>query len=410
VLPGGSGSGPRWTARRTLATLSAMNASGTRLRQATEADIPSLAALWTEVFPGTRSGEERVRELREGMAYGALQDCRLLEVGGRVAAALRAYRLELHVRGRLYAVLGLAGVGVAPDFRRRGLGRKICVEALREAHSWGAVLSLLFPFRVSFYGGLGYVLAGELHHYRFRLSDLPLYPGWERVERVSEAGFGEVREVYARVAKGSNGMLERKPGAWRTLQAPGCDLYLCRGDRGVARGYVVVHRGPWKAARPTLRVREMVWEDDETYRAMLGWLSAQRDQYAHAVYDALPSEAFHRHLPHPRREGSGRPRGLWFESARILRGPMLRVVDVGGLLAAKADVELLVEDADIPENQGVWRRGERSGGESASLDGALPIAEVGRRFLEGTLPGQEPAPTGWSPIGGIEDFRLLDEF
>ena len=70
----------------------------------------------------------------------------------------------------------MSGVAVAPDFRRRGLGRSLCAKALREGRQRGDVLSLLYPFRVSFYVGLGYTLAGEMHHYRFRPADLPGAP------------------------------------------------------------------------------------------------------------------------------------------------------------------------------------------------------------------------------------------
>lgn len=386
-----------------------MSAPDVRLRKADEADIPALAALWSQVFPGTRSAEERVRELRDGMTYGTLEDCRVVEREGRLAAALRAYRLSVHFRGRCYPAMGLAGVAVAPDFRRRGLGRRICSAALKEARERGDVLSLLYPFRVSFYRDLGYVLAGELHRYRFRPADLPAYEGWERVRQATELDFGGIEDCYRRVASRSNGMLDRGPGAWRSLRSQTTDFFLYRDEAtDSVSGYVALARGRWKADRPTLRVRELVCADGEAYRALLGWVSVQRDQYASATYDASPSESFFRRLPHPRTEGSGRPRGLWFESARILRGPMLRVLDVGGVLASGGGDELAVDDPELPENSGLWRGGRRVG-ELEPDAVALSIGEVALRFLAGELPGQPPPPEGWTPCGP-GDFRLLDEF
>src|SRR5690606_32251060 len=95
-------------------------------------DIPAMAALWAEAFP-EKPMERRDRELREGLTFGDLSDCWVVQVDGRLAGALRTYRLTTHLWGHPLPTMGLAGVAVAPDFRRRGLGRRMCVEALRIA-------------------------------------------------------------------------------------------------------------------------------------------------------------------------------------------------------------------------------------------------------------------------------------
>ena len=382
-----------------------MSRSAPTLRVAKERDIPELAGLWAEAFQG-RSVEERARELREGMPYGSLGDCRLLEVNGRVAAAFRAYRMQMHVRGRCYPTLGVSGVAVAPDFRRRGLGRSLCVEAMREGRRRGDVLSVLYPFRVSFYVGLGYALAGELHHFRFRPGDLPLFDGWDRVVRGDDADVAEVRALYRRVALRSSGMLERDKSAWKATLTPRARLYLHRSAQGTLTGYATV-TGSKRRERSVLRVRELVWESEEAYHALLGWLSAQRDQYAQVTLDALPTEGFHRHFAHPRAERSRSPRALWFETARVLRGPMLRLLDVGAVQSHEATDELRVTDAELPDHQGTWRGGKRVASEA---DGGVGVEDATRAFLAGALPGQAAPPDGWTPLLAQDPFRLLDEF
>lgn len=394
------------------------------LQPAGEDDIPAMAALWAEAFP-EKPAERRDRELREGLAFGDLSDCWVVSSEGRLAGALRTYRLTTHLWGRGYPTMGLAGVAVAPDFRRRGIGRRMCVEAMRIARERGDVLSALYPFRTSFYRELGYVLGGELHRYRFRPDELSMYPGWDRVARAPDTGRSEARAIYARVAADANGLLTRTERMWSFLDREGTYLYLHRNPRGQSTGYVVVRGRGGAPERSRLQVLELVADDREAYLGLLGWLSVQRDQWGRVVYDALPGENFHRRLAHPRTASSSMTRGLWFHSAAILRGPMFRILNLGALLSYGDGGEtappngvpegwhrtMQVRDGVLGENQGRWEGGARVDATLSTVgNGVLSIGEVTAHFLEGRLPGQPAPPSAWRPNLGLRDIRLLDQF
>lgn len=370
-----------------------------------------MAALWAEAFP-EKPAERRARELREGLTYGDLSDCWVVEVDGRLAGALRTYRLQMHFWGRALPTMGLAGVAVAPDFRRRGIGRRMCLASMIMARERGDALCALFPFRTSFYRELGFALVGELHRYRFPAADLATYPGWDRVVRAPETGASEARKLYARVAASSNGMLERTERMWTFLDVDGTHLYLHLDPRGQPTGYVVVRGrgGPADAAR--LRVKELIALDREAYLGLLGWLSVQRDQWGTIVYDALPGEAFHRRLAHPRTRGSGAGRGLWFHSAALLRGPMLRLLDPAAVLdGADDDGRLQIRDPHLAANQGRWQGGSRV--DEALAPDRSPVLSIGEAtalFVEGRLGGQAASDADWRPNLELTDMRLLDEF
>lgn len=394
------------------------------LKPAGEDHIPAMAALWSEAFP-EKPAERRAREIREGFVYGDLTDCWIVEVDGRMAGALRTYRLQMHLWGRVLPTMGLAGVAVAPDFRRRGIGRRMCVKALEIARDRGDVLCALYPFKTSFYRGLGFALIGERHRYRFDPTDFPIYPGWDRVERAPEEGHELAREIYERIAPTTNGLLERSDRMFAFLRREGTHVYVHRNARGKETGYVAVRGRGGPPERSRLRVMELMAENREAYLALLGWLSVQRDQWGSIVYDALPGEDFYQRIGHPRTEGSGSPRGLWFHSAHILRGPMLRVLDVAKLMAAPGDAArashrpgvsmedglLQLRDPDLPENQGCWQAGERVEDTLDQVRGPiLSPGEVVTHYLRGTLPGQ-PLPDGeWVPNLQLTDVRILDEF
>ena len=371
-------------------------------------DIDDLAALWSLSFP-SRGPAERVRELREGMTYGSLSDCFVARDGDRIVGALRGYRLTLHARGRAWPTLGLAAVAVAPDFRRRGLGRRMCVHALRIGRERGAVLAALYPFRTSFYASLGFALVGSLLRHRFDPSDLPLYSGWDRVRRADDPA--ELRALYQRAARAASGLIDRPDLAWQFLAGPNTSAYVHDDAAGKATGYIVVRVKPG-AASDRLRVVELVALDRATHDALLGWISAQRDQFREVVYDALASEAMDRRLRHPRRPGSGRPRGLWFDAATLMRGPMLRLLSPSAVQASDDRIGFGLLDTDLPSSAGRWVGGRRVGGPAAALQGGevMGPGEAAERLVHGRLPGQLPPPEGWCPIPFGDEFRLLDEF
>ncbi len=401
------------------------------LRPATSEDAPFLGALWAEAFPGERSARTRTAALLDDAdPYGGLDDARIAEEGGRRIGGVRLYRLRLHLRGRTYPTLGLGAVAVVPEHRGRGLGRRICMEAMRIGRERGDALSLLFPFRVDYYARLGYALVGERHRYRFRTADLTrVREGTGRVIRLDEGEWEEPAEVYGRVARRSSGMLERQPRHWRRLEGDGRERFLHRDGSGSARGYLVVEpgreaegggdgggdgRGSGAApgggssaeASGRIRIVELVAEDAEAREALLGVLARAGEGGTEAEHDAFPSERLHRLLPHPVRTAVPGGRGLWFESAGLLRGPMMRILHPGRL--ATGGGEVAVDDAVLPENRGRWSGGSRRAEDPGPS--AVGAAAAAARLAAGTLPGIPPPPEGWDPLPGAEEFRLLDEF
>ena len=157
---------------------------------------------------------------------------------------------------------------------------------------------------------------------------------------------------------------------------------------------------------------ELVALDRVAHDALLGWVASQRDQFREVVYDALPGEALDRRLRHPRRRGSGRPRGLWFETARVLRGPMLRLLAPDAVQGADDRRGFGLLDTELPGSAGRWVAGRRVGGPADALGGeeVMGPGEAAERMIQGRLPGQLPPPQGWAPVPFGDEFRLLDEF
>lgn len=394
------------------------------IRRATASDIPALASLWALAFPGERTVAEREAALHDGGPWGGLEDCWLTESappgsGPRIDGAFRALPLTLHLFGRPVPTLGVAAVAVAPHARRQGLGSQLCRAALRIGRERGDLLAALYPFRTDFYARLGFALAGELHRYRFPPEALPLFPGMERVSLLPDP-LAVLPPLHGAFLPLSHGLAVRSRKRWEALleEAPLAVGIRSAESAGDWAGYLLgfVRKLP-RGKGFELRVTEFLASDPDTYRAGLGWISAQRDAWRLVTLDALPGERLHQVLAHPHLSGTSTTRSLWFPSATVLRGPMVRILDTGGLLGRlgmDAETRLSVDDPELPDNQGTWQMDEEGSTPRRVSDlgapDALPVALASRLLVEGQLPGLRLPRPDFEPPLGIADFRLLDPF
>lgn len=424
-----------------------------QIRPARENEIQEVAELWCDSFPGERSVEDRAAMLRTGGRYGGLETVLVADDRSGAAGACKALRFDQHVTGVAMPMMGLAAVAVKPSRRRHGVAGRLCAEALRAAAARGDVISALYPFKPDYYRRMGWELVGELHDYRYRTAALPAY---DEAARVREARGPEdadaIAASYARAAGVGHGPLVRDRRIWiyrlaglslgeRPLDVeadwdvgahPLRRALIYEDEDGVARAYALVRyaRAP-SPEESLLEVRELVAETEPAYRGLLGHLRAQADQWPWSRHFARPAEHLGDRLDDPRPPRFRRARSLYFPIARIIRGPMLRVVDVpaavrlrrwfDGSDAGPTTVTMRIEihDDELPENRGPWRvrieegvasiasaagtAGNHAGGNDATL--ATDAAGFARLFAGGMAPSTAHR-LGSARIDG--DFRLLD--
>lgn len=299
------------------------------IRPANTRDIRPLAELWAHAFPGERTVEQRVRQIEAGGVYGGIDNAWIAaDDADRTVGAFRPYALQQHLHGTIVAMLGLAAVAVSASARRRGLGADMCRVALQHAYSRGDVISVLYPFRPSFYELLGWSLCGSLHAYLFRPESLRITHENPRVQLIANAA-DVIPVCYESVAARSNGMIVRTPRVWRQhLEWRDLQTFaLIVGD--TCRGYILACYTEGEADQERiLTIREMIASDEDAYTELLSWISLQRDDVNGVSYDALPDEHFDLRLIEPRTPGVPAARTLFAQTARVIRGPMARLVNV----------------------------------------------------------------------------------
>ncbi len=103
-----------------------------------ERDVPSLSRMIALAFGGP------VESVKEWLTKAGLHEVRLLREGSvDVACALRV-PMGQFFGGRSVAMMGVAGLAVAPEARGRGLATRVMQEFLREAREEGVPISALY--------------------------------------------------------------------------------------------------------------------------------------------------------------------------------------------------------------------------------------------------------------------------
>ena len=297
------------------------------------------------------------------------------------------------------------------------------------------MLSVLYPFRPSFYEALGWGLAGTMLSCRFHPESLPVIHAAPRVAELRDAA-AVIAPCYDRVARRLNGMIARTSRIWRQhLDWP--DVHVAALVRGSdCAGYAIVHHGtqPHPDDRQ-LTIRELIAVDDDAYDELMSWVALQRDQWRIVQYEATHSERLDLRLTEPRSPGGIPARALWSEVAREIRGPMVRVVNVRlaletrqewGTHAVDCSFTLRVNDQQLPENNGPFNvavtggRVEVTEGEPLSTTIRLGAPAFAQIFV-GEMSVSEAVRLGKARVTGDIDildalfeprseFVLLDEF
>jgi predicted acetyltransferase len=140
---------------------------------------------------------------------------------------------------------------------------------------------------------------------------------------------------YTRAAAASHGWLARPEALWDRAFADERRTWLVahRGKRAV--GHVAWSLAQSEAhAETRLRVHELVADDDEARRALLGAVGAQRDQVSVVELDVDAADPIDRALLDADRGRSG-TESLEHPLGELAGGPMLRLVDVARAVAAR---------------------------------------------------------------------------
>ena len=97
------------------------------------------------------------------------------EIDGKIAAALQCFSFHQSVRGSVKAMGGLGGVWTYPEYRNQGCVKALIKSAFLEMRMQGIGVSMLTPFKESFYSSLGYAIANPTNEINIPVTSLSPY-------------------------------------------------------------------------------------------------------------------------------------------------------------------------------------------------------------------------------------------
>jgi predicted acetyltransferase len=325
-------------------------------RTITPQEIPIVADIQARAF---RFPVERYLEAYNGSGRVDHTALRLLEnEAGQPVAALNVFTRPVSLNGGEVDAGLVASVAVPPEERRRGYAGRLMAGVLDELHGQQTPLSLLFPFSVGFYRGLGYGLANFTWFMELAPRLLPDYPERLQVRRAGPDDEAALRACHeqARRLPQNNGWPGRGDWEWRNKVAKLEHEKAVFVVDGQVEGYLV-YTLTWSPAAAPAKVLEWVWTTERAWRGLAGFLAALGEQATTVSYNAPQGSPLLYALPEPYDRGQGPAEFTFSPAARLVNGFMLRVVHLPAALAVRrypshvnTEFVLQVEDPQLPAN------------------------------------------------------------
>jgi predicted acetyltransferase len=279
-------------------------------------------------------------------------------LSGRPVGSAVFHDMRQWWHGRQVPMAGVASVKVAPEYRGRGIGRRLMTELLGLIAERGYPLSALYPATMPLYRSLGWELAGGRYHAAVPARSLQsLMPadavqgtGASRGDAVADlrrAGQGDADAVNAVIGRAHEVARDCGPLTWdreptaRWLSRT--DVYSYLSDDG----FVACR---WRGGNDVLYVERLHGVTQGAVRALWSVVASYGSVASTIRARTSPADPFW--WLTRERDATMTKRAMW----------MLRVVDASAAIAARgfpvavsAAVPLVIADAARPANSGRWR-------------------------------------------------------
>lgn len=266
-----------------------------------------------------------------------IENTRILKSEGQIAGGLGLLSLGQWYNGVNIPMVGIAGVGIAPEYRGKGSAIALMKSVLEELYTQEVPISVLFSAAQPLYRKAGYEQAGALCSWEVPTNTIQSQKHTLEVRSLNlDSDLFE--KLYKQQAPNNHGFLDRNSVIWETIKQSNPQTYAYQfGDEG----YIIFYQ-----EQDRIVVRDWVLRSAAAVKQFWTFLANHRSQVDRIEWKSSPVDALSLSLPD--------------QTAKLkwLRCWLLRIVHLQHALQQRnyptinAELHLDIQDAILPNNQG----------------------------------------------------------
>ncbi|MFX1346785.1 MAG: enhanced intracellular survival protein Eis [Promethearchaeota archaeon] len=290
------------------------------IRKLTETDRKANSRLMRYAFQTSKNTYENIElpiKLPMNWSYGAFDKEKLVATTSYIP-------FQIRLRSKDFRMSGVAGVTTKPEYRNRGIIRDIMVKMFKDMYNNKVPISVLYPFKLSFYEMLGYKLVDECIDYHFKISDI-IYKETDyymiEVDEIND----DIMKIYDKIVLNFDYIAKRPLKDYWQRFYTGNYKFICY-NKNQPVGYIIITflkvNEHWiEHPERTILIQEIFWLDQKAKQTLFNFLWSHRDQREY-ILGAFPvNENIIDLLRTPR-----------IELRSIRANSLLRIIDVKAVL------------------------------------------------------------------------------
>lgn len=310
------------------------------IRKLTPQDMPAYMEIYLNAYPAGKDLSEEcydkyaarhaqsMEEFDHVNYYGLFED-------GVMAAIMKLIDFDMNLYGQMRKATGLMALGVHPLYKKRGIAREMVKFFEDYTVQSGASVALLLPFRMDFYRKLGYGCGTKMDEYHIPTEQMPKGD----VSKLRYLGSGHIDKVLAchkAFVEKNHGQLYKFEEEIRDMRGDDEVRRIGYFDGDELKGYAAftfVNTSDCNYTLNLMDVKELVYDDAEVLKSLLGGLRMQAD-LAQSVIIRTGEPDFYHLLDSPQ-DVSGNYIDFGFLQTNISAvGTMYKIVDIQGFIDA----------------------------------------------------------------------------